>query len=175
VETLINLIVSLVLTACVVSLSQVASCGFGSTAVGICTPLWAVAWIIAGAMLALMVYRGACFAMEVLAGKMVSLVDTYRLTALAQLGFAPETVGEELATLRQLKGFFTQAKKLDPSLKLTRPKSEAKGEAEAKDKHSEKPEGNCDASETSNEPKQRDKEERSANAEDESRSADVWL
>jgi hypothetical protein len=147
-ETLTNLIVSLVLTIGMILLSQVVSCGFKSSTLGACEPLRSVGWVVSGGVLAWMAYSGACFAMEVLASKMVSLIDTYRLPALAQLGFAPKTVGQELEMLRQLKDFFTQAKKLDPSLELSSPKSEAKGEkAEAKE---EKPEKDAEVTDKAN-------------------------
>ena len=138
VETLINLIFALVIASCLIGSTQLASCGFGYSTAGDCLPFRAATWIAASGLLAFMAYGGCCFAMEVLASKIASLVDSYRLAAIAQLGFAPKTVGEELALLTQLKGFFTQAKELDPSLALVTPKSEAKAEkADAKEETSE--------------------------------------
>jgi hypothetical protein len=133
VETLINLIFALGLTGAVIIAGQVASCGFGYDATTSCMPLRAGGWIAACWVLALMAYGGARFAMEVLASKIASLVDCYRLAALSQLGFAPKTIGEEQDILRQLKGFFTQATRLDSALAIAAAKSEAKAEKADKD------------------------------------------
>ena len=64
--------------------------------------------LVAALVLARACYFGAGVAMQSLAEKMRSLIDTYRLEMLAQLGFAPATVAEELALHRELKGFFVQ-------------------------------------------------------------------
>lgn len=140
VEALINLIFALVLAGCSVFASQVASCGFGYHAAGACVPFRAGGWIVACWVLVLLAYGGARFAMEVLASKIGSLVDCYRLAALSQLGFAPKTVGEELEVLQQLKGFFTQATPLKPSLAIAAAKSEAKADKADKDEALEKSE-----------------------------------
>jgi hypothetical protein len=138
VETLINLIFALLLTGCVVAAGQVASCGFGYNPAGACTPVRAAVWVVACWLFVLLAYGGACFAMEVLASKIASLVDCYRLAALSQLGFAPKTVGEELDVLRQLKVFFTQATPRKDELAIASAKSEAKSEKLDKDEASEK-------------------------------------
>lgn len=138
VETLINLIVALVLIGCVVAASQIASCGFGYDGAGVCVPVRAAGWIVGCWALVLLAYGGACFAMEVLASKIASLIDCYRLAALSQLGFTPKTVGEELAVLGQLKGFFTQATPLKPELAIAVAKAEAKAEKSDKDEAPEK-------------------------------------
>jgi hypothetical protein len=140
VEALINMIFALVLAGCAVFASQVASCGFGYRAAGACVPFRAGGWISACWVLVLLAYGGARFAMEVLASKIGSLVDCYRLAALSQLGFALKTVGEELQVLQQLKGFFTQATPLKPSLAIAAVKSEAKADKADKDEAPEKSE-----------------------------------
>ncbi|OKO85180.1 hypothetical protein [Bradyrhizobium sp. AS23.2] len=138
VETLINLIVALLLVGGVVGASQIASCGFGYDGMGACVPIRAGGWIAACWVLVLLAYRGACFAMEVLATKIASLVDCYRLAALSQLGFSPKTVGDERDLLEQLRAFFTQAKPLKMELAIAAAKSEGKSEKSDKDEASEK-------------------------------------
>lgn len=138
VETLINLIFALVLVGVVVVASQVASCGFKYDAAGSCVPFRAGGWIAGCWVLVMLAYGGACFAMEVLASKISSLVDCYRLPALSQLGFAPKTVGEELELLGQLKGFFTQATPLEKELAISAAKGEGKAEKPDKDETSDK-------------------------------------
>jgi hypothetical protein len=132
VETLVNLMAVLLLAA------------FGVLAVAAArhvSPQWVqnagggtlrdAAFFIGSAILAIISYRGAVFAMEALTSKITTLIDMNRFSLLAAMGYRPETVAEEQEMFAELHGFLAGAgpRKLDR--KLSTPKSG--GSSEDKD------------------------------------------
>jgi hypothetical protein len=71
--------------------------------------LRSAAFILGLVLLALIVYRGAVFAMAALASKIISLIDLNRLQLLVSLGLRPGTINQEVALFKELKSFFVQA------------------------------------------------------------------
>lgn len=134
-ETLVNVMVSLVLAIVAIWTLQINECGLVPLATGSCDATRAVAFSVSGLVLLFVVYRGACFAMQVLASKMTSLIDTYRLATLSQLGFAPKTISEEKELHEGLRSLFTQAVRLKKDWKL---QFKAEGSAKDEKKNEEK-------------------------------------
>jgi hypothetical protein len=116
-EVLINLTVVLVAAAFLLPVLETANCGAAFsfwTADPSCNGTRVAGFMGAALLLAWAVYRGASFAMEILASNMTALIDVYCLPMLRQLGFNPKTVGEELSMLAGLKTLFVQAHALPP-------------------------------------------------------------
>jgi hypothetical protein len=119
VEALLNLLVCVFLAIAAILSLHVAKCGTQPSFTGPCSAVPATAFTACALIISRLVYRGAAFAMEVMAVKMTSLIDMYRLATLGQLGFSPKTVAQERAISSGLKGLFTQAAALDGKLELT--------------------------------------------------------
>lgn len=128
-EALLNLTIALMLAALAVAARQVSACGLkvafdGSS----CDASRTLVFVAALCVLAVLVYKGVNFAMEVLAIKTTTLIDMYRLPMLQQLGFSPGKIGDEMKLHAELKGFFTQSSALDASRPIGPPKKKPSDE-----------------------------------------------
>ena len=97
------------------------------------SPTRGILYLASTLLLTSICYRGAVFAIEVVASKMCALIDMNRLRLLAGLGLSPATVGEELELFKELQLFLVQASVRSPSRKLTMPKSESKEDKDDKE------------------------------------------
>jgi hypothetical protein len=123
VETLLNLGAVLLLSALGIAIAVIAALSHRLTG---CPPDVSVGRILLGLValiLAIGCYRGAIFATDALATKMMTLIDTNRLQLLAGLGFVPKTVTEEFGLLSELNAFFVQAIARQPDRAIKIPKS----------------------------------------------------
>jgi len=128
-EALVNLTIALTLAALAVAARQVSACGLtvafdGSS----CDTSRTLVFIAVICILAILVYRGVNFAMEVLSIKTTTLIDMYRLPMLQQLGFSPGTIGDEMKLHAELKGFFTQSSALEASRPIGPPRKKPSDE-----------------------------------------------
>jgi hypothetical protein len=162
-ETLLNILVAVFLVIATVIGVHVRSCGLSLVFVGPCDAMRTLAFVAAGALFNVFAYRSATFAMELLAVKMTSLIDMYRLPTLVKLGFSPKTVGEELAISGSLKGLFTQAAALEAAQGLLVPnKGESKEEkpSESKDEKKDHEDGDREDESTGEESEAGEKPDR---------------
>lgn len=109
VETLLNL--SAVLLLCAIGIAAAALSALSSRLTPF-LPEVTVGRVLLGvgaAIIAVACYRGTSFAVNALATKMMTLIDTNRLQLLAALGFAPKTIRDEIELFRELRLFFDQA------------------------------------------------------------------
>jgi hypothetical protein len=126
VETLLNLGAVFLLSAIAIAVALIGVLSHRLTG---CLPDVSVTRVLLGLVsliFALGCYRGAIFAIDAVAAKMMSLIDTNRLQLLAGLGFVPKTVADEFGVLSELNAFFVQAIARQPDRAITMPKSDDK-------------------------------------------------